>query len=171
MLKYAGDHSCTLELERAIPLLRKAYGDSMHKILHVGPETCTVVSKLLKEENTEAWGVEPYDIEDPDSSCKRLIRKSIVRVADIKFPLPYKPESFSLVIVSDALDYLSPKYLNKTLPDLARVSRDGLVIFTGICKQLNYHKHILVNFMKNILSSIFFFKLMFISIVERLFCK
>ncbi|XXG63968.1 hypothetical protein AAC387_Pa05g2041 [Persea americana] len=126
-----GDHSCTLELQRAIPLLRKAYGDSMHKILHVGPETCTVVSKLLKEENTEAWGVEPYDIEDPDSSCKRLIHKSIVRVADIKFPLPYKPESFSLVIVSDALDYLSPKYLNKTLPDLARVSRDGLVIFTG----------------------------------------
>lgn len=103
----------------------------MHKVLHVGPETCTVVSKLLKEEETQAWGVEPYDIEDADTTCTSLVRKGIVRVADIKFPLPYKSKSFSLVIVSDALDYLSPKYLNKTLPDLARVSRDGLVIFAG----------------------------------------
>ncbi|KAJ7979100.1 S-adenosyl-L-methionine-dependent methyltransferase [Quillaja saponaria] len=52
-------------------------------------------------------------------------------VADIKFPLPYRAKSFSLVIVSDALDYLSPNYLNKTLPELARVSAEGVVIFTG----------------------------------------
>ncbi|KAJ7952709.1 S-adenosyl-L-methionine-dependent methyltransferase [Quillaja saponaria] len=31
-----------------------------------------------------------------------------------------------------ALDYLSPKYLNKTLPELARVSAEGVVIFTGL---------------------------------------
>lgn len=103
----------------------------MHKVLHVGPDTCSVVSKLLKEEETAAWGVEPYDIEDADSSCRALVHKGIVRVADIKFPLPYRPKSFSLVIISDALDYLSPRYLNKTLPDLARVSADGLVVFTG----------------------------------------
>ncbi|URD84805.1 hypothetical protein MUK42_04746 [Musa troglodytarum] len=84
-----------------------------------------------EEDDTEAWGVEPYDLEDADSSCKRLIRKGFVRSADIKFSLPYRPKSFSVVIVSDALDYLSPKYLNKTLPDLARVSSDGLVIFSG----------------------------------------
>jgi putative pectin methylesterase len=54
-----------------------------------------------------------------------------VRVADVKFPLPYKPKSFDLVVVSDALDYLTLRYLNKTLPDLARVSNDGLVIFAG----------------------------------------
>lgn len=129
---YAGDLSCTSEVQRAIPVLKKVYGDSMHKVLHMGPETCTVISLLLKEEDTEAWGVEPYDIEDADSSCKSLIRKGIVRVADIKFPLPYKPKSFSLVIVSDALDHLSPRYLNKTLLDLVRVSRDGLVIFAGM---------------------------------------
>lgn len=128
---HAGDYSCTAEVQRAIPILKKAYGDSMHKILHVGPDTCSVVSKLLKEEETEAWGVEPYDIEDADTNCKALVRKGIVRVADIKFPLPYRPKSFSLVIVSDALDYLSPRYLNKTLPDLARVSADGLAIFAG----------------------------------------
>ncbi|KAF5441915.1 hypothetical protein F2P56_037126 [Juglans regia] len=129
--KVEGDFTCTQEVQRAIPMLKKAYGDSMHKILHVGPDTCSVVSKLLKEDETEAWGVEPYDIEDADGICKNLVRKGLVRVADIKFPLPYRAKSFSLVIVSDALDYLSPKYLNKTLPEFARVSADGLVIFTG----------------------------------------
>ncbi|KAI9106644.1 hypothetical protein K1719_022172 [Acacia pycnantha] len=127
-----GDYLCTSEVQRAIPILQKAYGDGMHKVLHVGPDTCYVVSKLLKEEETEAWGIEPYDIEDADSNCKALIRRGFVRVADIKFPLPYRPKSFSLVIVSDTLDFLSPRYLNKTLPDLTRVSSDGIVIFTGL---------------------------------------
>ncbi|KAH7512189.1 hypothetical protein FEM48_Zijuj12G0064000 [Ziziphus jujuba var. spinosa] len=130
-LSFPGDFSCTVEVQRAIPILAKARGDSMHKILHVGPDTCSVVSKLLKEKETEAWGVETDDIQDGDRNCKALVKKGIVRVADIKFPLPYRPQSFSLVIVSDALEYLSPRYLNKTLPDLARVSIDGLVIFTG----------------------------------------
>lgn len=130
-LLYAGDYLCTAEVQRAIPVLQKVYGDGMHKVLHVGPDSCYVVSNLLKEEETEAWGVEPYDIEDADSNCKSLIRRGFVRVADIKFPLPYRPKSFSLVIVSDTLDFLSPRYLNKTLPDLTRVSADGVVIFAG----------------------------------------
>ncbi|KAF5749698.1 hypothetical protein HS088_TW03G00023 [Tripterygium wilfordii] len=129
--KVEGDFSCTSEVQSAIPILKKAYGDGMHKVLHVGPDTCSVVSKLLKEEDTEAWGLDPYDIEDANANCKSLVRKGIVRVADIKFPLPYRAKSFSLIIVSDALDYLSPKYLNKTLPEFARVAADGLVIFTG----------------------------------------
>lgn len=129
--KIEGGVSCTLEVQRALPVLKKAYGDSMHKILHVGPDSCSVVSQLLKEEDTEAWGVEPYDLDDADANCKSLVRKGIVRVADIKFPLAYRAKSFSLVIVSDAVDYLSPKYLNKTLPELARVSADGLVILAG----------------------------------------
>lgn len=126
-----GGVSCSAEVYRALPVLKKAYGDSMHKVLHVGPDTCAVVSHLSKEEDTEAWGVEPYDLDDPDGSCKSLVRKGIVRVADIKFPLPYRSKSFSLVIVSDALDYLSPRYLNKTLPELARISTDGFVVFSG----------------------------------------
>lgn len=97
----------------------------------MGPDTCSVVSKLLKEEETEAWGIEPYDVEDADERCKRMVKRGIVRVADIRFPLPYRAKSFSLVLVSDALEYLSPKYLNRTIPELARVSSDGLVIFTG----------------------------------------
>ncbi|KAG6793060.1 hypothetical protein POTOM_002244 [Populus tomentosa] len=126
-----GGVSCTSEVQRAIPILKKAYGDSMRKVLHVGPDTCLAVSSLLKEEDTEAWGVEPYDLDDVSANCKSLVRKGLVRVADIKFPLPYRAKSFSLVVVSDALDYLSPKYLNKTLPELARVSADYLVIFSG----------------------------------------
>ncbi|XP_061359060.1 probable pectin methylesterase CGR3 isoform X2 [Gastrolobium bilobum] len=126
-----GDFSCTFEVQRAIPVLKDAYGGNMKNVLHVGPESCSVVSKLLREGEAEAWGVEPYDIEDDDRNCKALVQKGIVRVADIKFPLPYRAKSFSHVIVSDALDYLSPKYLNKTLPELARVSADSIVIFTG----------------------------------------
>lgn len=126
-----GGVSCTLELQRLMPILKKAYGDSMRKVLHVGPETCPVVSQLLKEEDTEAWGIEPYELDEPDNHCKSLMRKGIVRVADIKFPLAYRPKSFSLVIVSDAVDYLSPRYLNKTVPELARVSADGLVLLSG----------------------------------------
>ncbi|KAF5961130.1 hypothetical protein HYC85_002339 [Camellia sinensis] len=38
---------------------------------------------------------------------------------------------FLLLLCPMHWKYLSPKYLNKTLPDLARVSADGLVIFTG----------------------------------------
>ncbi|KAI3864447.1 hypothetical protein MKW92_043735 [Papaver armeniacum] len=129
--KVEGELSCTSELRSVIPILKKAYGDTMHKVLHVGPDSCSVVTALLKEEDTEAWGVEPYDIEEVDAPCKSLIRKGVVRVADIKFPLPYRPKSFNLVIASDALDYLSPKYLNKTLPELARVASDGLIIFAG----------------------------------------
>ncbi|KEH31539.1 putative S-adenosyl-L-methionine-dependent methyltransferase [Medicago truncatula] len=125
-----GDFSCTFEVQSVIPILKNVYGENMKNILHVGPESCSVVSKLLKGE-VEAWGVEPYDIEDVDKNCKALVHKGIIRVADIKFPLPYRPKSFSHVIVSDALDYMSPKYLNKTLPELVRVSADGVIIFTG----------------------------------------
>ncbi|RAL49429.1 unnamed protein product [Cuscuta campestris] len=128
-----GVASCTAELQRAYPILKKAYGDSTRKVLHVGPDTCSVVSKLLKEEDgTEAWGIEPYDLEDANPDCKSLVSKAIVRVADIKFPLPYRAKSFSLVIVSDSLDYLSPRYINKTVPELARVAAHGLVVFTGM---------------------------------------
>lgn len=135
---YAAGGSCTSEIFQALPYLKKAYGDSMHKILHVGPDTCAVVSNLLKEEDTEAWGVEPYELDDSDANCNSLIRKGIVRVADIKFPLPYRSKSFSLVIVSDALDYLSPKYLNKTLPELARVSSEGFIILSGKFKNNSF---------------------------------
>jgi len=123
--------SCTSEVIQALPYLKKAYGSDMQKVLHVGPDSCTVVSNLLKEGKVEAWGVEPYDLEDADSSCKSLVRKGFVRMSDIKYNLPYRSDSFNLVVVSDALDYLTPRYLNKTLPDLARVASNGLVIFTG----------------------------------------
>ncbi|CAM8935269.1 unnamed protein product [Rhodiola kirilowii] len=123
--------SCAADVVRALPILNKVYGDSMHKILHVGPDTCSVVSILLREDDTEAWGVEPYDLDDTNAHCKRLVRKGIVRVADVKYPLPYRANSFDLVIISDVVDYLSPRYLNKTLPELTRVAADGVVVLAG----------------------------------------
>lgn len=123
--------SCSLEIQNILPFLKKSYGDSMRKVLHVGPDTCSVVSKILKEDDTEAWGIEPYDLDDVDENCKSLMRKGIVRVADVKFSLPYRAKSFSHVIVSDTFDYLSPRYLNKTAPELLRVAADGVVILTG----------------------------------------
>ncbi|WJX22132.1 putative pectin methylesterase cgr3 [Trifolium repens] len=129
--KFEGGSSCTSELLQALPILKKAYGHSRRKVLHVGPDSCSVVSSLYEEDDTEAWGIEPYELDDVSTKCKSLVHKGIVRVADLKFPLPYRAKSFLLVIVSDALDYLSPKYLNKTLPELVRVSADGVVIFSG----------------------------------------
>ncbi|KAL9244763.1 hypothetical protein vseg_018495 [Gypsophila vaccaria] len=144
--KFEGGVSCTLELQQAFPILKKAYGNSMRKVLHIGPDTCSVVAKLLKEEDAEALGVEPFDIDDADSQCRNLVHKGFVWVADLKFPLPYRSKSFSLVMVSDALDYLSPRYLNKTLPELARVASDGLVIFTGYPGQRRAKVHELSKF-------------------------
>ncbi|GAA0145414.1 methyltransferase [Lithospermum erythrorhizon] len=129
--KLGGGASCSLEVQNVLPFLKTSYGDSMRKVLHVGPDSCSVVSKLLKEDDTEAWGIEPYDLDDVDENCKSLMRKGIIRVADVKFALPYRANSFSHVIVSDALDYLSPKYLNTTAPELARVAADGVVILAG----------------------------------------
>ncbi|KAG9155849.1 hypothetical protein Leryth_004102 [Lithospermum erythrorhizon] len=99
--KLGGGASCSLEVQNVLPFLKTSYGDSMRKVLHVGPDSCSVVSKLLKEDDTEAWGIEPYDLDDVDEN------------------------------LSDALDYLSPKYLNTTAPELARVAADGVVILAG----------------------------------------
>ncbi|XVE55701.1 hypothetical protein DITRI_Ditri03aG0179400 [Diplodiscus trichospermus] len=95
-----GDFSSTFEVQRAIPILKKK-------------------KKLM-------LGVWSHKTLRTDSNCKGLVRNGIGSVSDIKFPLPYRPKSFPIVIVSDALDYLTPRYLNKTLPDFARVSANGV---------------------------------------------
>ncbi|KAG5059972.1 hypothetical protein JHK87_001001 [Glycine soja] len=123
--------SCSSPILQAFPILKKSYGDSMHKVLHVGPDSCFVLSSLLEEEDTEVWGIQPYELDDVGAKCKSLVCKGIVHVADLKFSLPHCAKSFSLDILSDALDYLSPRYLNKTLPKLVKVSADGVVIFAG----------------------------------------
>ncbi|KAF2294246.1 hypothetical protein GH714_008571 [Hevea brasiliensis] len=105
--KLEGSGSCALEVQGAIPILKKTYGDSMRKVLHLGPDTCSVVLKLLKEEETEAWGVEPYDLDDVDANCKNLVRKGIMRW------------------ITCLLD------ISTKLSELARVSSGGVVIFSG----------------------------------------
>ncbi|XP_038905892.1 probable pectin methylesterase CGR3 [Benincasa hispida] len=127
-----GQTFCSLEVQTMIPLLREVYDDSMTKVLYVGPDTCSMMSELLiDEEEYEAWGVEPYGSDGSDFYCWDLIHKGIIRVADMKFSLPYRENSFSHVIISDTLEYFSPRYLNSTIPELMRVSRDGVIIFAG----------------------------------------
>ncbi|RHN70881.1 hypothetical protein MtrunA17_Chr3g0140291 [Medicago truncatula] len=48
-----GDYLCSGEVQQGIPVVQKAYGDSIHKVLHVvlvQTDTCYVVSKLQKED-------------------------------------------------------------------------------------------------------------------------
>ncbi|CAK9322170.1 unnamed protein product [Citrullus colocynthis] len=130
--KVEGHTFCTSEVQTMIPLLREVYDDSMTKVLYVGPDTCLMMSELLlDEEDYEAWGVEPYGSDASNLYCWDLIHKGIIRVADMKFSLPYREKSFSHVIISDTLEYFSSRYLNNTIPELMRVSRDGVIIFAG----------------------------------------
>lgn len=105
----------------------------MKKVLHVSPESCSEQSKLLRKRKLKngVWSHMTWRMEDTHRNCKALVQKGTVHVADIKFPLPYRAMSFFLMLVSDALDYLSPKYFYKNIPELVRVSVDGIVIFTG----------------------------------------
>ncbi|KAE8649381.1 hypothetical protein Csa_011838 [Cucumis sativus] len=128
-----GHTFCTSEVQTTIPLLREVYDDTMTKVLYVGPDTCSMISKLLivDEDDYEAWGVEPYDFDSSYFHCWDLIHKGIIRVADVKFDLPYEKNSFSHVIISDTLEYFSSRYLNSTIFELMRVSREGVIIFAG----------------------------------------
>ncbi|TYK29433.1 uncharacterized protein E5676_scaffold655G00250 [Cucumis melo var. makuwa] len=129
----AGHTFCTSEVQTTIPLLREVYDDSMTKVLYVGPDTCSMISKLLidDEDDYEAWGLEPYGSDSSYFNCWDLIHKGIIRVADVKFALPYGENSFSHVIISDTLEYFSSRYLNSTIFELMRVSREGVIIFAG----------------------------------------
>ncbi|XP_022149264.1 uncharacterized protein At3g49720-like [Momordica charantia] len=128
---FEGHGFCTPEVEITMPLLREVYDDIMNKVLYVGPDTCSLVSGFLDEEDYEAWGVDPFGFDANDSDCRDLVQQGIVRVADIKFPLPYRDSSFSHVVVSDTLEYLSSRYLNSTLAELTRVSSEGVIIYAG----------------------------------------
>nr|XP_033516312.1 probable pectin methylesterase CGR3 [Nicotiana tomentosiformis] len=105
----------------------------MRKMLHVGPESCSAASKLLKEEDTEAWGFEPYGLDETDCNCKALVHKAILLAANIKFLLPYL-SNFKVVLSCHSVGcsgLMISKISNKTLPELARVAADGLVILPG----------------------------------------
>ena len=65
--------SCTSEFIQALPILKKAYGDSMHKILHVSLDTCSVVSSLPRGKDIRAWGIEPYELDDIGANCRSFV--------------------------------------------------------------------------------------------------
>ena len=104
----------------------------MDHILHVGPSACAVVLKLLKEEKAEAWGLLPFDPKPPvHSVCENLIRKGLIRVADVTQPFPYRSNSFSLVLANDIVDSMTSKQLNITLRELARVTSESVVVLVS----------------------------------------
>lgn len=120
---------CRTEVCQALPLLQEVYGEAMNHVLHIGPSSCSVVLKLLQKGKHEAWGLLPFDPSPPvHSICENLIRKGIIRVADISQPLHYRSHSFSLVLADDVVDTMTSKQLNVTLRELARVSSDGVVL-------------------------------------------
>ncbi|XP_022996876.1 uncharacterized protein At3g49720-like [Cucurbita maxima] len=127
-----GHTFCTSEVQTIITLLKEVYDYNMNKVLYVGPDTGSVMPELLEDKDDYVdWGMDPYDTDGADSCCWDLIEREIVHVSDMKFPLPYREKSFSHVIVSDTLEYMSSRYLNETIPEFMRVSRDGIVIFAG----------------------------------------
>ncbi|XP_002960138.2 uncharacterized protein At3g49720 [Selaginella moellendorffii] len=113
----------------ALPLLQEVYGKHMKAVLHIGPQTCNVVARLLQDEGGQAWGVEPSEMTNPSSVCKSLVKKGLVRIADVHRGLPYRSKSFSLVLASNTLEHLTSRQLNRTLPELARLTSHAIVAF------------------------------------------
>lgn len=127
--EFASRPECRTAVCQVLPLLQRIYGEAMNRVLHVGPSTCGVVLKLLKEEKVEAWGILPFDPRPPvHSVCENLIRKGLIRVADVSQPLCYRSRSFSLVLANDVVDSMTSKQLNVTLRELARVSSESVVL-------------------------------------------
>lgn len=123
---------CRAAVCQAVPLLQEIYGEAMNHVLHIGPSSCSVVLKLLQNGKHEGWGLLPFDPSPPvHSICGNLIRRGIIRVADISQPLNYRSHSFSLVLADDVVDTMMSKQLNVTLRELVRVSSDGVVLLTN----------------------------------------
>ena len=130
---------CTAGVCGAIDVLQDMYGKTMHRLLHIGPGTCGVISKLLKESNSEVWGVQPFKMKEPvHKICHDLLRKGLIRVAEINRPLPYRSRSFSFVLVTDTLDMMKKRDLNVTLPELSRLSAHDLVVVIGERHLISY---------------------------------
>ncbi|OAE19982.1 hypothetical protein AXG93_3049s1000 [Marchantia polymorpha subsp. ruderalis] len=123
---------CPINVCGAIPILKQLYGEIMGRSLHMGPESCGVVSKL-REEGNEVWGIQPhtYVMHGPlHTMCRELIKKGVVRIGDPS-RIPYRAKSFSFVLVTGTLEPMNSKELNQTLRYLARVTTHRLVVIVG----------------------------------------
>jgi hypothetical protein len=130
--KASSKPECTASVCAIIDILQDMYGKTMHRLLHIGPGTCGIVAKLLKESNSEVWGIQPFRMKEPvHEVCQSLVRKGFIRVAEVNQPLPYRSRSFSFVLVTDSLDVMKKRDLNATLPELSRLSAHNLVVVVG----------------------------------------
>eukprot|EP00246_Nothoceros_aenigmaticus_P006996 TRINITY_DN2052_c0_g1_i2.p1 TRINITY_DN2052_c0_g1~~TRINITY_DN2052_c0_g1_i2.p1 ORF type:complete len:374 (-),score=52.23 TRINITY_DN2052_c0_g1_i2:720-1814(-) len=135
---HALESQCPPSLCQAIPLLLELYGKAMHRVLHIGRGSCAIVHELLKEDNTEVWGLEPEEVKSPmNPTCENFLKKSRIRVAEPGHQLPYRPASFSIILISDVLDKLTPSILRASLKEYARIaSRNLIVVVDSKPKQL-----------------------------------
>lgn len=134
----------------------------MHRLLHIGPGTCGIVSKLLKESNSEVWGIQPFRMKPPvHEICQSFVRKGLIRVAEVNQPLPYRSRSFSFVLVTDTLDIMKKRDLNATLPELSRLSAHNLVVVVG--KVLN-PKCVLTSYVVIVSASCYCFRIPNVSV-------
>jgi hypothetical protein len=130
--KASSKPECTAPVCGVIDILQDMYGKTMHRLLHIGPGTCGIVSKLLKESNPEVWGIQPFRMKPPvHETCESFVKKGLIRVAEVNQPLPYRSRSFSFVLVTDTLDIMKKRDLNATLPELSRLSAHNLVVVVG----------------------------------------
>lgn len=130
--KASSKPECTASVCGVIDILQDMYGKTMHRLLHIGPGTCGIVSKLLKESNSEVWGIQPFRMKSPvHEICQSFVRRGLIRVAEVNQPLPYRSRSFSFVLVTDTLDIMKKRDLNATLPELSRLSAHNLVVVVG----------------------------------------
>jgi hypothetical protein len=136
-LRASSRPECSAPVCDVIPILLDMYGKTMHRLLHIGPGTCGVVSKLLKEGGSEAWGIQPFKMKEPvHKTCHNLLHKGFIRIADANRPLPYRSRSFSFVLVTDTLDVMKVRELNTTLNELSRLSAHSLVVI------VSKHRHL-----------------------------
>lgn len=136
----SSESECKRSLCQAIPLLVDLYGKAMHKILHIGRGSCGIVHELLKEDHIEVWGLEPEEIKTPaGSTCDNFIKKGRIRVSEPGRPLHYRPKSFSLILVSDVLDKLTPGILRAALKEYERATTRNLIVVVGKSFSLQSH--------------------------------
>nr|XP_024389974.1 uncharacterized protein At3g49720-like isoform X2 [Physcomitrium patens]XP_024389975.1 uncharacterized protein At3g49720-like isoform X2 [Physcomitrium patens] len=131
-VKASSQSECTASVCGVIDVLQDMYGKNMLRLLHIGPGTCGIVSKLLEESSSEVWGVQPFPMKSPvQKKCQTLVKKGLIRVAEVNQVLPYRSRSFSFVLVTDILDVMKKRDLNTTLPELSRLSAHDLVVIVG----------------------------------------
>jgi SAM-dependent methyltransferase len=102
-------------------------GESSAKILDVGCGFGDLIAELRNKYHFSVWGLEysSYAVQKAHPSVRAKIRKGSI------LKLPFKKNSFDLVICFDVICYLTLKETIKAIKNLRDVSR-GYIFFSSI---------------------------------------